>query len=138
MTLGTFFLFWLGRLSPVTPLRSRTAYQPQWQSISIRTQPSHAVRGFYHLRIDEAGRLFQSDAWQGAKHQRDAIGAIQVLLTCDDPARRITAAQTTTLTRTIADLRDRHRIPGEAVHIETGRSAGEPPRQLSRSAADDY
>ncbi|MCB9852121.1 MAG: N-acetylmuramoyl-L-alanine amidase [Phycisphaerales bacterium] len=81
MTIGTFVLYGMARISPAIPLQSRSA--ASWNRISIRKVADDAPRGFFHFRIDHEGRIFQSRAWDAGQFDRANPGAIQVLLTCD-------------------------------------------------------
>ncbi|MBN2560968.1 MAG: N-acetylmuramoyl-L-alanine amidase [Phycisphaerae bacterium] len=128
MTSGTFLLFWVGKLSPVTPLtslRGRTSAPVApaakvWNEIAVRTQDADRPRGFFHYRIAETGRLFQSSAWKQATHDPHSAGTIQILITCKSPDVRLTTAQTRTLTRLIGDLRATHGIPKDHVRVSAG------------------
>ena len=115
MTGGTFFLLWVGRLSPVTPLRGQVISAPRWSGITVRTESDRNPRGFFHLRIDESGQLFQSSAWKIGQPDPDHPSAIHVLLTSEGAG--VTAAQTQTLSRTIADLRLQHGIASNDVSV---------------------
>lgn len=115
MTGGTFFLLWVGRLSPVTPLRGQVLATPRWTEIAVRAESDHNPRGFFHLRIDEAGRLFQSSAWKIGQPDPDHPESIHLLLTSAEEGA--TAAQRQTLSRTIADLRQQHGIPSSGVSV---------------------
>lgn len=128
MTGGTFFLLWVGRLTPVTPLRGQVAAAQRWNEITVRAESDHNPRGFFHLRIDEAGQLFQSSAWKIGQPDPDHPEAIHVLLTS---AAGVTPAQTQTLSRTIADLRRQHGIASERVSVVADES-----RAQSANAGD--
>ena len=81
MTFGTFVLYGMAQISPAIPLQSRAA--SHWSRISIRKVSEGAPRGFFHYRIDSAGRIFESRAWEAGQVNRNDPNAIQVLLTCD-------------------------------------------------------
>ncbi len=124
MTGGTFFLLWVGRLSPVTPLRGKVPAPQRWSEIAVRAENDHNPRGFFHLRIDEAGQLYQSSAWKIGRPDPDHPETILVLLTSTDDAG-VTQVQTQTLSRTLADLRRQHGIPSERVSVIDGPSSAQ-------------
>lgn len=115
MTGGTFVLLWVGKLSPVTPLRGQVPATPRWSEIAVRADSDHKPRGFFHLRIDEAGQLFQSSAWKIGQPDPDHPETIHLLLTSSSEG--VTTAQKQTLSRTIADLRRQHAIPTNGVSV---------------------
>lgn len=116
MTVGTFVLYGMARLSPAIPLQSRSA--ARWNRILIRVTASDAPRGFFHFRIDDEGRIFQSRAWDARQSQRNSPGAIKVLLTSDRPDLVPTAEQYRKLELFISRLRKSFDIPGENVAME--------------------
>ncbi len=120
MTGGTFFLLWVGRLSPVTPLLGQVASAQRWNDIAVRAEDDRNPRGFFHLRIDESGMLYQSSAWKNGQPDPDHPETIHVLLTSSGG---VTPAQTQTLSRTIADLCRRHGIASEHVSVLGGDSS---------------
>jgi hypothetical protein len=122
MTGGTLFLLWVGRLSPVIPLRGQVPAPQRWSEITVRAENDHNPRGFFHLRIDEAGQLYQSSAWKIGQPDPDHPETILVLLTSVDGAG-ISTAQTQTLSRTLADLRREHGISPDHVSVIDGRSS---------------
>ncbi len=114
MTGGTFLLFWVGKLAPVIPLRGNTPVAQSWDRISVRAESADVAAGFYHLRIDGSGWLYQSSAWNAGRHDRNAPGTIQLVLTSDLPGGKITTAQSQALSHVIADLCKQYRIqPGQ-------------------------
>lgn len=116
MTGGTFFLLWVGRLSPVTPLRGQVLTTPRWSEIAVRAESNRNPRGFFHLRIDESGQLFQSSAWKIGQPDPDRPETIHLLLTSAS-GDGVTDAQRQTLSRTIADLRQQHGIPSSRIGV---------------------
>lgn len=115
MTGGTFFLLWLGQLSPVTPLRSRTA--ADWNQIAVRTDSADTPQGFYHLRIDVNGQVFQSDAWKEGRAQAGRPGIINLVLSTSEPGAAATRVQAQTLQRTLADLTRRFGIAQDRIVV---------------------
>jgi hypothetical protein len=119
MTGGTIFLYWVGRLTPVTPLRAKAS--PAWNQIIVRpADPAHED-GFFHLKVDEKGRLVQSPAWLTQQPAEGGEGVIQLLVTSAAADDRITPLQTKTLAQTITSLRRDYRIPADRVHIRRSR-----------------
>ncbi len=118
MTGGTLLLFWLGHLSPVTPLRSQAAMPSVWTDITVRAQQTVSPRGFFHYRIDEAGRVFQSYAWKVGQHEKGVPGAVQILLTCPDRNVQLSPSQVAALSHILSDLRSQFAIPTENVHVQ--------------------
>jgi hypothetical protein len=116
MTGSTFFLLWVGRLSPVTPLRGQVLTTPRWSEIAVRTETDRNPRGFFHLRIDSAGQLYQSSAWKIGQPDPDRPQTIHVLLTSAN-GDGVTAAQKQTLAQTLADLRLQHGIPASGIAV---------------------
>jgi hypothetical protein len=124
MTGGTLFLFWLGKLSPATPLRATT-----WNQILVRAHDSGTDRGFFHFRIDPQGQLYQSEAWQARQRASRGDGAIRIVVTRNSTEPRITQEQTMALSRLVADLSRRFRIASDRVHVDqTRRVASIPDR----------
>ena len=117
MTGGAVSLFYLAQASPVTPLSGRSASPSSWNAIAIRTASSDEDRGFYHFRIDESGRVFQSGAWQRSRSHPDTPGAVHILVTTDRPGQRVSPAQAATLSRTLNDLQSRLAIPDSRVVV---------------------
>lgn len=127
MTGGTFFLFWIGKLAPATPLRAKVA--SGWDQISIRAQEPRSEPGFYHFRIDPSGTLYESTAWSNQWHARGNEGTIQVVISCRLPGLRLTADQSNALSQIVSNIRQRYDIPADRVRVET-------PQQLA-SLPDD-
>lgn len=119
MTGGTFFLYWVGKLSPVmhirpTPLRAESPAPQAWNQISVRTQTIGQPVGFYHWRIDPQGRLSSSDAWKsGIDPQAD--GSIQVVVATHSSNSGISSGQVKQLGLLLADLREVHHIPKDRI-----------------------
>src|SRR5439155_10998344 len=81
MTFGAFFLFWLGRLTPVVPLRGKAKPVVSWNGIAVRTaQADVANLGFFHYRIDAAGQLWQTSAWKAHAQDPKKPGTIEIVL----------------------------------------------------------
>jgi len=137
MTIGTILLFWVAQIAPITPLRGKTAAAVTWTRVVVRAQPAETSHGFYHYRIDESGRLFQSHAWLEGRHDRNSPGAIYVLLTCPDLRLRVSPSQAETLSRIISELRDKHAIGEERVSVEAAQGVADrgsvPRRHLLRT-----
>ena len=112
MTVGTFFLFWVDRL---TPLTARTA--TPWREIAIRSAGVSGDWGFYHIRIDESGDLYETNAWQTGPRDPRAGGTIHVVLTRQDPRRTAPHAQAAALARVLEQLRGKYRIPQRHVRV---------------------
>jgi len=135
MTGGTMSLFWLAQVSPVTPLSGRTASPSAWNAIAIRTASSDDPRGFYHFRIDESGRVFQSGAWQGFRSHPDTPGAIHILVTTNRPGQIVSPAQAATLSRTLSDLQSRLSIPDARIVVaDDAPATGETERSVRLTA----
>jgi hypothetical protein len=66
------------------------------------------------LRIDEAGRLYQTSAWKIGQPDPERPQAVHILLTSTEGT---TAVQRETLSQTIADLRQQHSIRTEAIRV---------------------
>lgn len=121
MTCVTLFLFWLANVTPVTPLRGKVGAAPTWDRISVRAEKEPgAERGFFHFRIDEQGRLFQTSAWKGGVPSPVRRGTIHILLSNDNPLNPPTVEQTQTLSRTIKELRTRFKIGVDQVLVDRG------------------
>lgn len=125
MTAGTVLLFWLARFSPVTPLRSTASSGRTWSQISVRAECVASSHGFFHYRIDENGRLFQSHAWQVGQAERSSPKTVQILLTCADRDAKISSAQTRMLSRLISQLCQEHGIPADRVFVEASRGVAD-------------
>lgn len=124
MTVGAFFLFWLGQVTPVTPLRGKAKSAASWKQIMVRTASlaDSGDKGFFHLRIDENGRLYQTNAWKAGAADPRRQGTIQVLLTVARPNESINAAQEKTLVHLISDLRREHNISVDKVLLDKSES----------------
>ncbi len=116
MTGGTFLLFGVARMSPVTPLRASAG---PWNQIVVRTEGPQSDRGFFHYRIDESGRLFQSYAWKAGQHDRRNPGTIHVLLTCPDNSLQVTGAQARTLSVILGQLQSRFAVSSDAITVDS-------------------
>ncbi len=130
MTVGAFVLFWAARFSPVIPLRGTREAGADWTRISVRAEALPVSRGFFHYRIDAAGRLFQSYAWKAGQGERNTPGTIHVLLTCPDERLEVSPEQAKTLSQIISKLRNRHGVPADRVRVEptADRTTGEDAR----------
>ncbi len=130
MTIGAFVLFWAARFSPITPLKGTREAATDWTRISVRAETPAADRGFFHYRIDAAGRLFQSYAWKAGQGERNTPGTIHVLLTCPDDRLEVSPEQAGTLSQIISKLRQRHGVPADRVRVEptADRTTGEDAR----------
>jgi hypothetical protein len=115
MTGSTIFLFWLGRLAPVTPLRAKTP--AAWNQIVVRAAGPQTEGGFYHFKIDEQGRVRESSAWAGQRYAQGSDGTIHVLIACGTRDAKLTPTQSQTLTRTIAGLRRSYGIATDQVRV---------------------
>jgi hypothetical protein len=124
MTGGTMFLFWVGGLAPVTPLRGKTVAAvdnrdaDNWSRISVRAQRSDQPLGFHHFRIDQQGRISEDPAWQTGQQDSRTPGTVHVVLSCDSTPDRVRPIQTKVLSRLIADLRAQYHIPKDQVRID--------------------
>lgn len=119
MTGGTLFLYWVGQLSPVTPLRSSTPSAEAWRQIGIRVQPTSEFAGFYHWRVDEHGDLYRSAAWRQGQQDPTLPGTIQILLTTAARTDRVGENQAKALARLVGDLRERYHIQEDRVLATT-------------------
>ena len=123
MTVGAFFLFWLGQMAPVTPLRGKAATSPNWSKIAVRTASlSQPELGFFHYRIDESGQLYQTAAWKNSMQNPGRQGAIEVLLTVAEPQGGISRAQEKALSKLISNLRRKYSISAEQVRLSSNQS----------------
>ena len=84
----------------------------------MRAVDAHDSRGFFHLRIDEAGRLLQSSPWKAGRDEPQTPGTIHVLISCNSPEGRLTSIQTKTLTDLLTELRAKHGIPADRVRVK--------------------
>ena len=114
MTGGTIFLYWVGRLAPVTPLRAKTP--AAWSQILVRATDPQADQGFFHFRIDEQGHVDESNAWAGQRYAANSEGTIHLVVSCSAADGKLTTAQTNALTRTLTGLRKTFGIPTERIH----------------------
>ena len=135
MTGGTFLLFWVGKLAPVIPLRGNTQVAQSWDRIAVRSEPTDTVAGFYHLRIDGRGWLYQSSAWNTGRQDRNAPGTIQLVLTSDQPGGKITHAQGQALSHVIADLCKQYKIQPDRIAVSQSPS---PPRLAGMAENGDF
>ncbi len=116
MTGGTFFLFWIGKLAPVTPLRAKV-----WNQIVVRSVGPTEDRGFFHFRVDQEGRLYQSNAWSNGRRAAPGEGAIYVLVSRASANPGISAAQTRAISVIVSDLTQRYHIPADHVIVDEPR-----------------
>ncbi len=118
MTAGTFFLYGLAMISPAAiPLQSRSAYH--WNRIVIRATTADAPRGFFHFRIDDEGRIFESRAWDAGRPIAPSDpSTIHVLLTCEHGDLQVSPVQYDKLTLFISRLRKKYSIVSENVAME--------------------
>lgn len=117
MTGGTFFLYGIGKLTPVvpvTPLRAEARTATTWTGIDVRTHVLGTARGFYHYRIDERGRLSPSNAWVD-RLDPSGVGTIQVLITSPSEDGGVTEAQTKQLSSLVSSLRSEYQIPRDRI-----------------------
>ncbi len=117
MTAGTFLLYGVATISPVTPLRSHAPRD--WNRISIRAVEPGAERGFYHYRVDENGRTFKSNAWSYQQVQRGAPTTIHIILTTSRNDLRVTSDQANSLAILISNLRMEYEIAEANVDVES-------------------
>lgn len=117
MTGGTFLLFWIGGLAPVTPLRGERPTAKVWTRMAVRAEDARRSPGFFHFRIDGDGRRFQSNDWKAGREDTRNPGTIEVLVSSDLPQARLTPVQTKALARLIADLRGEFGIPKDRVRV---------------------
>ena len=117
MTTGTFLLYGVATISPVTPLRSHAPRN--WNRINIRAVPPGEQRGFYHYRINEDGRTFKSNAWTYQQVERGTPTTIQIILTTGRNDLRVTGDQANSLAILIANLRSEHQIAEANVDVDT-------------------
>ncbi|MFQ5501829.1 MAG: N-acetylmuramoyl-L-alanine amidase [Phycisphaerae bacterium] len=123
MTGGTYFLFWIAQFSPVTPLRASVR---NWTKISVRAESDRIPGGFYHYRVDETGRLFQSRAWETGQYERNSPGTIHILLSCGNDRVRVSPEQAKTLSRILSTLRRDYIIPVRNVVVDTNHEYADP------------
>lgn len=128
MTLGAFFLFWLGQMAPVTPLRGKAAAAPNWSRITVRTAAKQGDFGFFHYRIDEAGHLFQTAAWKNSMQNPRQQGAIEIVVNVPASDAGISRGQEKALGRLVSDLRRKFAISADQIRLS--------PNQALVSAAD--
>jgi hypothetical protein len=120
MTGGTFLLFGIARITPVThvtPLRAEATPPRTWTQVVVRSAATESDKGFFHWRIDEDGRLYQTDAWD-KKSDPSADGTIQVLISTDQARGGITSRQSRQLTRLLSDLQSQYGIAKDRVHVQ--------------------
>ena len=118
MTAGAFFLFWLGQMAPVTPLRGKLGTPPNWNRIAVRTAPlGRDEPGFFHYRIDESGQLYQTSAWKNNMQDPRQQGAIEIVLTVNESDAGISRAQEKSLTRLLSNLRRKFAISADQVRL---------------------
>lgn len=116
MTGGTFFLFWIGKLAPVTPLRAKV-----WNQIVVRSVSPTEDRGFFHFRVDREGRLYQSNAWSNGRRASPGEGAIYILVSRASDGPEILPAQTRAISVIVSDLTQRYHIPPDRVSVDEPR-----------------
>jgi hypothetical protein len=115
MTGSTIFLYWLGRLAPVTPLRAKTP--AAWNQIVVRAAGPRTDEGFYHFKIDRQGRVSESSAWSAQRSAQNGEGAIHVVIACVSADSKLTPTQTKALSRTIDGLRKTYGIASDRVRV---------------------
>jgi hypothetical protein len=115
MTGSTIFLYWLGRLAPVTPLRAKSP--AAWNQIVVRAAGPRTEEGFYHFKIDEQGHVSESSAWGGQRYAQNSDGTIHLLVSCGTSDPKLTPTQSKALARAIAGLRKTYGIPTERIRI---------------------
>lgn len=119
MTFGAFFLFWLGQMTPVTPLSARAKSAATFKDIAVRTGMAESRdKSFFHLRIDEEGRLFQTTAWKAKAHDPRRLGTIQIVLTVSEQDEGITTAQEKCLAKLLSDLRNEFAIANSNIRLD--------------------
>lgn len=129
MTGGTFLLFWIAQITPITPLRASVN---NWTHISVRAAEGRSTAGFYHYRIDEVGRLFRNQSWNAETGDDRPGKTIVVVLTCPNGDQRVSSAQAGTLTHLLSELRHRHGIPADRVRVEPPAGTARRPGALPR------
>lgn len=118
MTVGAFFLFWLGQMAPVTPLRGKAAVSDKWGRVVVRTAAStQADAGFFHYRIDEAGQLYQTAAWKNSMHDPRHADAIQIVVSLPSGDAGISRTQEKSLARLVSELRRKFSIPADQIRL---------------------
>lgn len=119
MTGGTFLLFGVAKLAPVmhvAPLRAEALPARTWTQVVVRSATADVPKGFFHWRIDEVGRLYQTDAWANGQDP-SGDGTIQVLISTSAPGGGVTPKQTRQLTRLLADLQSQFDIAKDRVRV---------------------
>jgi hypothetical protein len=130
MTFGTLFLFWLGKLAPVTPLRATSR---AWHQISVRSVVQGESDGFYHVKINGDGQVVPSQA--SLRGQTNPLGdpdTIQIVLQTTGSEGVLSVAQTKALSKLIADLCRKHGIASNRVFADSGAT----PRARTALAGD--
>jgi membrane protein implicated in regulation of membrane protease activity len=123
MTGGTIFLYWVGRLAPVTPLRAKMP--AAWSQIVVRAADSRADQGFFHLQIDEQGHVNESSAWAGQRYAANSEGTIHVVVSSSTADGKLTKVQTDALSRTLNGLRKNFGIPTDRIRtVQSPQVAG--------------
>jgi hypothetical protein len=120
MAAMTCVLWVVASWSPITPLRGRSGggLRP-WTKISVcKTAAPVGNDNFYHFRIDETGRLYQSSAWNEGRCQQAHAGSVRIVLSHSDKRDIVTRSQQQTLSRTIARLCDAYGISADAIEVE--------------------
>jgi len=119
MTGGTLLLFGVAKLTPVmhvAPLRADARAAKTWTQVVVRSAAADSPKGFFHWRIDEVGRLYQTDAWANGQDS-SGDGSIQVLISTSAPGGKITPKQSQQLTRLLADLQGQFGISKDRVRV---------------------
>jgi len=118
MTVGAFFLFWLGQMAPVTPLRGKAAGPDKWSRVVVRTAADNqSDLGFFHYRIDGAGQLYQTAAWKNNMHDPRHQGAIEIVVSLPSADAGISRIQEKSLARLVSDLRRKFSIPADQIRL---------------------
>jgi len=120
MTGGTFLLFGVAKLTPVmhvAPLRADARPAKTWTQVVVRSAAADSPKGFFHWRIDEVGRLYQTDAWANGQDP-SGDGSIQVLISTSVPGGEVTPKQSRQLTRLLADLQGQFGISKDRVRVQ--------------------
>lgn len=115
MTGGTLFLYWVGKLTPVTPLRAKSP--AGWSQILVRAADPGTEDGFYHVKLDAGGGVSASSAWRVQRYAQQGDGVIHVLVRCPKPGARVTPEQTKVLTQLLSELRQTYDIPASRVRV---------------------
>jgi hypothetical protein len=127
MTMGTLFLFWLGKFTPVTPLRASTGRA--WHQISVRSVVQGESDGFYHLKVNGDGQVVPSSASE--RGQANPLGnpdTIQIVLRTSGPDSELSVAQTKALSKLIANLCKKHSIAANQVFADSAAPRTRTPR----------